>query len=235
MNAILDGPAAGRADAESSNETRRITGCEDRTVTFGGGISRENFTAAARAFVGLVHQIRPDQWTGPGLGEWDLRALIGHGSRSLITLETYLDQPADAEDLTSAAAYLAAAARVDPAAVADRGRAAGAALGDDPVAALRTLVDRVPPLLERDDDPLITTALGGMRLSNYLPTRTFELVVHGLDVARAAELTPPDYRAELLTEVLELTAAAAVLRGTGAEVLLALTGRADLRPGFSVV
>jgi len=204
-------------------------------MTFGGGISRENFTAAARAFVGLVQQIRPDQWTGPGLGEWDLRALVGHSSRSLTTLETYLGQPAETEELTSAAAYLAAIARVDPASVTHRGRAAGAALGDDPVAALHSLVDRVPPLLERDDDPLITTALGGIRLSNYLPTRTFELVVHGLDIARSAELAAPDYSAELLTEVLELTAAAAVLHGSGTEVLLALTGRVDLRPGFTVV
>ena len=204
-------------------------------MTFGGGISRENFTAAARAFLGLVHQIRPDQWTGSGLGEWDLRALVGHSSRSLTTLETYLEQPALTEDLTSAAAYLAAVARIDPASVADRGRAAGAALGDAPIVTLQPLVDRVPPLLERDDDPLIATALGGMRLSNYLPTRTFELVVHGLDIARAAELAPPDYGAELLTEVLELTAAAAVLNGAGIDVLLALTGRVGLRPGFTVI
>ena len=32
-----------------------------------------------------------------------------------------------------------------------------------------------------------------MRLSDYLPTRTFELVVHGLDIARAAQLPEPDY------------------------------------------
>ena len=206
-----------------------------RIGAFGGGISRENFVAAARAFAGLVEQIDPDRWTGPGLGEWDLRALIGHTSRSLSTVESYLRQPAEAEELTSAAAYLAAAGDIDPTSVADRGRAAGAALGDDPVAAVHALVDRVLPLTERDDDPLISTIFGGMRLSNYLPTRTFELVVHGLDIARAVELSPPDHSPEVLTEVLELTAGAAVLRGTGIEVLLALTGRVDLRPGFSVI
>jgi uncharacterized protein (TIGR03083 family) len=204
-------------------------------VTIGGGISRQNFVAAARGFVGLVDQIDPDRWPGPGLGEWDLRALVGHTSRSLTTVQSYLAQPAAAEDLTSAAAYLAAVADIDPASVAERGRAAGAALGDDPVATLHALVDRVLPLTERDDDPLVSTIFGGMRLSNYLPTRTFELVVHGLDIARAAGLATPDHRAEVLTEVLELTAAAAVLRGAGIEVLLALTGRADLRPGFTVV
>ena len=204
-------------------------------MTFGGGTSRENFSAGARTFVGLVGQIGQSQWTRPGLGEWDLRALVGHASRSLTTVESYLGQPAESEDLTSAAEYLAAVAAVDPASVADRGRAAGEALGDNPVAALQTLVDRVLPLIEGEDDPLISTIFGGMRLSNYLPTRTFELVVHTLDIARAAGIPPPGYPPELLTEVLELTAAAAVLGGHGIEVLLALTGREDLRPGFSVV
>jgi uncharacterized protein (TIGR03083 family) len=198
-------------------------------------MAEEQFAEAAMAYAALVAAISPDQWTEPGLGEWDLRALVGHTSRSLVTAETYLGQPAATEDLTSPAAYLAAVAAVDPASVADRGRAAGAALGDDPSAAVRTLVDRVLPLVAGDDDPLITTALGGMRLRQYLPTRTFELVVHGLDIARAAGLPAPDYSTGLLTEVLALTAAAAVLGGRGPEVLLALTGRTSLPPGFSIV
>ena len=204
-------------------------------VTFGGGISRENFTTAARSFAGLVDQIGPDQWSGPGLGEWSLRDLVGHTSRSLITVETYLEQPADTEELASPAAYLAAVAQVDPASVAERGRAAAAALGSDPVPAVHALVDRVLPLVEREDDPLVTTVLGGMRLSNYLPTRSFELVVHGLDIARAAELPEPGYPPELVTEVLQVAAAAAVLGGRGTELLLALTGRDTLPTGFSLV
>ena len=198
-------------------------------------MAEESFVEAATAYAALVAAIAPDQWTEPGLGEWDLRALVGHTSRSLVTVETYLGQPATTEDLISPAAYLAAVAAVDPASVADRGRAAGAALGDDPAAVVRTLVDRVLPLVAGDHDPLITTLLGGMRLRQYIPTRTFELVVHGLDIARAAGLPAPDFSTRLLTEVLELTAAAAVLGGRGREVLLALTGRAALPPGFSVV
>jgi hypothetical protein len=150
-------------------------------------------------------------------------------------VQTYLTQPAQVADLASPAEYLAAVVAVDPASVAERGRVAGLALGEDPAAAVATLVERVLPMVERDDDPLISTALGGMRLRQYLPTRTFELVVHGLDIARAAGLPAPDFSTRLLTEVLELTAAAAVLGGRGREVLLALTGRAALPPGFSVV
>jgi uncharacterized protein (TIGR03083 family) len=198
-------------------------------------VAEEHFAEAATAYAGLVAAIAPEEWTEPGLGEWDLRALVGHTSRSLVTVETYLGQPAATEDLTGPAAYLAAVAMVDSASVADRGRAAGAALGDDPATAVRTLVDRVVPLVAGEHDPLISTALGGMRLRQYLPTRTFELVVHGLDIARAAELPAPDYSTGLLTEVLALTAAAAVLGGRGPELLLALTGRTTLPPGFSVV
>ena len=73
-----------------------------------------------------------------------------------------------------------------------------------------------------------------MRLRQYLPTRTFELVVHGLDIAR-----PPDCRPGLqrrpADEVLQLAAAAAVHGGRGPELLLALTGRTGLPAGFSVV
>ena len=198
-------------------------------------MAEEHFAEAATAYAALVAAIAPHQWTEPGLGEWDLRALVGHTSRSLVTVETYLRQPAEAEDLASSAQYLAAVAAVDPASVAERGRVAGQELGDDPAAAVRTLVDRVVPLVAGEDDPLISTALGGMRLRQYLPTRTFELVVHGLDIARAAGLPAPEYSTGLLTEVLALTTAAGVLLGQGVEVLLALTGREPLRPGFSVV
>lgn len=51
------------------------------------------------------------------------------------------------------------------------------------------------PLVAGDEDPLVTTALGGMRLRQYLPTRTFELVVHGVGIARPAGLPVPAYGA----------------------------------------
>ena len=197
---------------------------------------RDTFAEAAQAFVELVRAVPADAWDGPGLGEWDLRALVGHTSRSLITVETYLSQPADREDVVSAAAYYAAISTVDPAAVAGRGREAGRALGDDPVAAIQSLVPRVLAIVERAENPLITTAAGkGMRLRTYLPTRTLELVVHGLDIAAAAKLPAPDYGDTVLSEVAEVAAGAAVLQGRGLELIRALTNRAPLPDGFSVV
>ena len=119
--------------------------------------------------------------------------------------------------------------------MAERGRAAGAALGADPVGFIDALVARVPPAADRPDNPLITTAAGGMRLANYLPTRTFELVVHSLDIAAALGRPAPEFGEQMLTEVIGLAAGAAVLQGRGPELLLALTGRSPLPDGFSVV
>ncbi len=196
----------------------------------------ESFAEAAEAFAALVDQIQPDQWTQPGLGVWDLRSLVGHGARALVTVDTYLDRPASLEALDSAAAYIeATGGAMDPEAVAERGRQAGAALGDDPAGAVRALVDRVVPRVAHSGDPLIETIGGGMRLSNYLPTRTFELVVHGLDVATAADLAQPGLSTRLLTEVTCLASAVAVRHDHGPAVLLALTGRRSLPAGFSVV
>ena len=196
----------------------------------------DHFAEAAEAYAGLVVQVAPHQWGGPGLGVWDLRSLVGHGARALITVDTYLDRPAQLEALDSPVAYLAATSgATDPDAVAERGRQAGEALGDDPAATVRGLVDRVLPKVRGAGDPLIETIGGGMRLSAYLPTRTLELVVHGLDVARAAGLAQPGYSTSLLSALTCLVSAAAVRHDHGPTLLLAITGRQPLPPGFSVV
>jgi len=192
---------------------------------------------AAQNFVDLVGRIEPDQWTHPGLGIWDVRALVGHTSRALVTVLGYLDQPATSEDIASPEGYYAAIAQqqIDPAAVAERGRQAGAGLGDDPGAAVRTLrTDAETRLATADLDDIITTIVGGMRTSAYLPTRTFELVVHSLDIAAATDL-----EAEISTAAMKraagLAARIAVERGDGPALLTALTGRNTLPGGFSGV
>jgi hypothetical protein len=105
--------------------------------------------------------------TRPGLGEWDVRALVGHTSRSLVTVETYLARPASAVEIASAIDYFRAtrAAAAD-AAVAARGRAAGTALGGDPAAAVAEIAARVLALVDtQDGSELVTTIAGGMRLA----------------------------------------------------------------------
>jgi len=202
--------------------------------------ARDRYAAAARAFAELVGRIPADRWDGPGLGDWDLRALVGHTSRSLTTVNTYLRSPATREDVPDAVAYYLWVRRylasADGAEVVERGRAAGRELGEDPAGAVGALVDRVlGELAAVATDRLITVIAGqGMRVSAYLPTRVFELVVHGLDIARAAQL-PFDPPAEALAEAAALAARVGVAAGQGAELLMALTGRAPLPPAFSVV
>ena len=197
---------------------------------------RETFAEAARTFADLVPRIPDDRWNGPGLGEWDLRSLVGHTSRSLVTVQTYLDQPAETEEVPSPAAYYVAVAGLDNAAVADRGRQAGLALGENPAQFVDALAHRVLELVESAGNPLIHTGAGGMRLENYLSTRTLELVVHSLDIAAAVpDIEPPAFSDQVLGEVASVAATAAVLRGRGVELMLALTGRATLSRGFSIV
>jgi uncharacterized protein (TIGR03083 family) len=200
------------------------------------------FASAARSFAELVRDIPADAWDGPGLGDWDLRSLVGHASRSLITVSTYLTTSAPHEDITTPQQYytrITAAALgsdfADPADVVERGRQAGRDLGDDPAAAVDALVSRVLAGLATAGDPLITVIGGlGIRLHTYLPTRTFELAVHGLDIVRATGIT---FRlpADVLAEAVELATKAAVSGGHGETLLLALTGRTGLPPSFSVV
>lgn len=197
----------------------------------------ETFSRTATWVDGLVHDLPPEAWDGPGLGQWDMRALVGHTSRALITVEHYLGRPADIERVTSAAEYYertGSSPAVDADAVLQRGIEAGEALGDDPARMFRTIAERVAQQMLGVSDELIETIVGGMRLSSYLPTRTFELVVHGLDIADAARIRrdPPD---AALRRTLGLATELAVRSGEGSRVLLALTGRMRLEGGFSVL
>ena len=196
---------------------------------------RRAFGDAAGWFAELVDQVG-DRWELPGLGEWDVRALVGHTSRALLTVETYLARPAARAEVGSAPAYYRAARElVGGADVTERGRDAGRALGADPAAAVRELVGRVPPLLAGcQGSELVTTVVGGMRLDAYLPTRVFELVVHGADLAADLDL-PPDVPARAAVSALRLAADVAAADGQAAPLLRALTGRTGLPPGFSVL
>jgi uncharacterized protein (TIGR03083 family) len=196
-----------------------------------------NFAAAARCVRDVIAQVPDSAWGRPGLGEWTVRDLVGHTSRSLITVIDYVARPVADEVVPSAAAYLAAisATTLDPDAVRERGRQAGRDLGDDPASRFHTLVDEAVQVAERTDPELVVhTIAGGMRVAAYLPTRTFELCVHGLDIAAATGI-PVDLPPEALEEAAALGAVSAAQRGRGPELLLALTGRRSLPAHFSIV
>ena len=200
----------------------------------------QNYPAAARAFAGLVRTIPESRWSSPGLGEWDVRALVGHTSRALATVVGYLPMMASREDVGSPWQYYAefrtGRFATDPAAIVERGRQAGAALGENPADTVDALVEEVLGRLDVvTGDPLIAVIGGlGIRLSTYLATRTFELAVHSLDIAAATEIVfaLPD---EVLEETTQLAMRIACTLGDGAMVLHALTGRRRLPESFSIV
>jgi uncharacterized protein (TIGR03083 family) len=200
-------------------------------------VIRDAYAEATGLFVDTVAQIKDGQWQQPGLGVWTVRDLVGHTSRALLTVETYLAIPAATIDLAQPVDYYLKAAQslADPAAVAARGQEAGEALGADPARAVRAIATRVLASVKTTaDDALVSTPVGGMRLIDYLPSRIFELTVHTLDLATATALqvTVPTAAAAVS---LHLLADIALRSGKTAPLLLAATGRGALPAGFSVL
>jgi len=197
------------------------------------------FDRAARRFL-EVSASAAGHYDAPGLGEWSVRDLLGHTSRSLSTVETYLDvASADSGpvDLADAVAYYLAiaGALADTAAVVQRGRAAGAALGEDPMAALSALVVRVPERVRAAPaTALVRTPFGTMTLEGYLPTRTLELTVHTCDLAAALGVSA-DVPQDAVADAFAVLGGLAAVQGTASAALLALTGRLPLPAGYSVL
>lgn len=189
----------------------------------------EDFRQAGKAFADLVARVGPSDWDRPGLGVWSVRDLVGHTSRALLTVEEYLAAPEpEVERLHTPVEYFAMAAGADHDAIAQRGREAGEALGENPVLAVAMVRARTLMVLQRalaeERDRLVETRGGGMRLSAYLPTRTFELVVHTLDLGAALGVdagVPPVPLCGAAHLALDL----ALGSGRGPAFVLALTGR----------
>jgi hypothetical protein len=166
-----------------------------------------------------------------------VRDLIGHATRALLTVETYLAKPADCVDIERPVDYFlrAMASLADPAAVAARGREAGQALGARPASMVRDIATRVLTQIRTvTDETVLSTPVGGMRLIDYLPTRVFELSIHTLDIAAAlsAEVSIPLTAARV---TLQLIVELALQPGKTAPLLLAATGRGPLPVGYSVL
>ena len=152
---------------------------------------REAYADAATFFVETVAHIDSEAWSQPALGEWTVRDLVGHTNRAFVTVEIYLDKPAEAAEMTRPVDYYirAAASLGDPAMVTARGREAGEALGADPSAAVQATARRVLARVAREaDDALLATPVGGIRLIDYLPSRVLELTVRTADIIAAVKL-----------------------------------------------
>lgn len=195
---------------------------------------RHAFSEATAGFVDAVLSVPDDAWMAPGLGVWNVRQLVGHTSRALVTVEQYLDtMPAEVTihspfDYYTLGLQVATTTLHDD--VAERGRQAGAALGDDPVPAIRELCQRVlDRVASEPDDAVCTSRFGGMFLIDYLPTRIVELTVHTLDLTDALD-RPPTVRPDAIA----LTTAIMAQVADPLVMIRALGGRSSLPDGFNV-
>jgi len=202
----------------------------------------ELFVRCARAYAELVRVVGPEDWARPGLGVWDVRDLVGHTTRALTTVVEYLARPEPAaDDVVTAPEYYARFVGSEDKAAADeavaaRGKAAAAELGDDVAARVAAHVeDAVRAVVDAGPERRVDTRFGTLRLEEYLRTRTFELVVHGLDLARAVGAPTDVVPRDGVGAALQLAAETVTASGRGPDVLLALTGRTPLPPGFSLL
>jgi uncharacterized protein (TIGR03083 family) len=184
------------------------------------------FTEASKFFVGTVRLVPDVRWESPGLGSWSVRELVGHANRGQTTVIDYLLHPLPPEPPGSA--YFAEDS------IAARGREAVVALGEDATRAVNAASARVISLIEHaPSNAIIGSPAGTMTLEQYLPSRIAELTIHGIDIARAigADVSAP---MSALQESLAFVGRLSARRGGGDVVLLALSGRGELAPGYSV-
>ncbi len=198
---------------------------------------RKTYLEAGEFFASVVDQVDIDGWDELALGEWCARDLTGHTYRAFTTILSYSAKPGDKVDLESPVDYFLKAfeSLADPKMVAERGRAAGLEIIDDPRMMVRGFAMYVKNKLEElADDFILATPVGGIRLIDYLPTRTFELVIHTMDLAKAVvvDAEPPE---KGMAATLEILGQIALHRGHASDLVLAATGRGGLPNGFSVL
>jgi uncharacterized protein (TIGR03083 family) len=198
---------------------------------------RNDYSQAASFLVETVQRIPDQAWQKSALGTWNVRDLAGHATRALLTVEAYSETPAEAQTVSDPTDYFMRALGMlaNHAATDDRARETGLSLGDQPKAAVGEIANRIIKRLEGiADDFLLSPPTGGTRLADYLPTRTLELMVHTLDIAKAVGLEVQAPKGPL-SSTLILLADLALRQGEGQHIALALTGRRPLPDGFSVM
>ena len=203
----------------------------------------EHYRAASTAFLEACRGVT--DWEAPGLGVWTVRSLAGHTNRSHTNVTRYVAAGPEpgAVRVDGPVGYFAAFWAPQPGRnvsddeeVAERGRNAGEALGEEPLSVIERDRAEVLAVLESTAlDVELRTPAGTMTLAGYLATRIFELAVHTVDVARATGQTMPAALDPVVPRVVRLAADLAVARGAGVVVAEALTGRGPLSDGFTVL
>ncbi|HEY9373923.1 maleylpyruvate isomerase family mycothiol-dependent enzyme [Streptomyces sp.] len=172
-----------------------------------------------------VATLTPEQLDGPTrLGAWTVRELAAHLTAVVGAVARYLAAPEpERQELTLLDwpfATITAAEQVD-----EDTRAIDA----DDLAALyaATAEQYTQRLAGASDDRLVPTRFGGMRLADFLVTRTVELVVHTDDLNAATGLDVP-YDRQALAACTRLLADALAVKAAGGAVEVRI-------PPFAVV
>ena len=200
--------------------------------------STTDFETAAHSFLDLVAEVKPAQWNEPALGVWDVRSLVGHTARAILTVEQYLSaDPAPEITAADAETYYTEVFTqyTDNDAIAARGVEAGKALNENSGAEFEAALGRAIALVQASGpDRIVAIGPIGIPLPEYLRTRVFELVVHSMDIAKATGL-PHGMPADIIANVADLAARVGVRKGDGEEILFALTGRRPLPPRYTIL
>lgn len=196
---------------------------------------RTAFDHLAETYIRLAGDLTPEQLELPGLGEWNVRELLGHGIRAFSTAGTYLDaDPVVDFTMYSAGEYYRRALSGGPslhADVAARGRAAGDALRDDMLGVVRSILESACARVGlASDEAMVNTPMGQLSLLVYLATRIVEAGVHLLDLQRAIGI-----HAHLDPTVAEIAVLTLVDAGDIDQVILGLTGRVGFPTGFNIL
>ena len=198
---------------------------------------RETYLEAGDYFVSIVDSIEIDAFDAPALGEWCVRDLVGHTYRSFTTVLSYSAVPSDKVDFERPVDYFLRllSSDVNHGHIAERGRAAGLEIIEDPKMMVRGFAMYVKNKLEElSDDHIMGTLTGGMRLIDYLPTRTFELIIHTMDLTKALGLESSPPRRGMET-TLQMIGQLALNRGYAQDLIFSSTGRDGLARGFTVL
>lgn len=182
------------------------------------------FRDASRLFADTVALVPPGAWGDPGLGTWSVRELVAHANRANTTIVEYVEHPRPPEP----SGYFTEEA------IAARGRADAASLGDNPASTVKSASEAAISLVDRSaPEATVGSPAGTLTLARYLPSRTAELAVHVLDLASAigSDARLPSH---IVTEVLLFAARRAAALPSAQETLLALTGRGPLPAGYSI-